>query len=103
MGKYGRLLGWLYIGDAELSLNEQMIAEGYAWEYDGGTKQKTLKICNPSRSWNTCMIGFYLTVSVVLLLVAYAGVEETTRLFVTLIFNLDILLLKYAWSSCAEN
>ena len=30
MGKYGRLLGWLYIGDAELSLNEQMIDEGYA-------------------------------------------------------------------------
>ena len=27
MGKYGRLLGWLYIGDAELSLNEQMIEE----------------------------------------------------------------------------
>ena len=43
MGKYGRLLGWLYIGDAELSLNEIMIEEGYAWEYDGGTKQKTLK------------------------------------------------------------
>jgi micrococcal nuclease len=40
MGKYGRLLGWLYIGDAEESLNEQMITEGYAWEYDGGTKQK---------------------------------------------------------------
>ena len=40
VGKYGRLLGWLYIGDAELSLNEQMIAEGYAWAYDGGTKQK---------------------------------------------------------------
>ena len=40
MGKYGRLLGWLYIGDAELSLNEQMITEGYAWEYDGGTKKK---------------------------------------------------------------
>jgi len=40
MGKYGRLLGWLYIGDAELSLNEQMIAEGLAWEYDGGTKKK---------------------------------------------------------------
>ena len=28
MGKYGRLLGWLYIGDAELSLNEQMIDRG---------------------------------------------------------------------------
>ena len=40
VGKYGRLLGWLYIGDAEVSLNEQMIAEGYAWAYDGGTKQK---------------------------------------------------------------
>ena len=39
-GKYGRLLGWCYIGDAELSLNEQMITEGYAWAYDGGTKQK---------------------------------------------------------------
>ena len=25
MGKYGRLLGWLYIGDSELSLNELMI------------------------------------------------------------------------------
>ena len=25
MGKYGRLLGWLYIGDDELSLNEKMI------------------------------------------------------------------------------
>ncbi len=40
MGKYGRLLGWLYIGDNDLSLNEQMITEGYAWAYDGGTKQK---------------------------------------------------------------
>ena len=39
-GKYGRLLGWLYIGDADVSLNEQMITEGYAWSYDGGTKQK---------------------------------------------------------------
>ena len=40
VGKYGRLLGWLYIGDAELSLNEQMIEEGYAWNYSGGTKCK---------------------------------------------------------------
>ena len=40
MGKYGRLLGWIYIGDSDLSLNEQMITEGYAWEYDGGTKKK---------------------------------------------------------------
>jgi endonuclease YncB( thermonuclease family) len=41
VGKYGRLLGWLYIGgDASSSLNEQMIEEGYAWAYDGGTKKK---------------------------------------------------------------
>ena len=43
VGKYGRLLGWLYIGDAEVSLNEQMIAAGYAWAYDGGTKQKNFE------------------------------------------------------------
>ena len=43
VGKYGRLLGWLYIGDAEFSLNELMIEEGYAWAYDGGTKQKNFE------------------------------------------------------------
>ena len=43
VGKYGRLLGWLYVGDATLSLNEQMITEGYAWAYDGGTKQKNFE------------------------------------------------------------
>ena len=40
VGKYGRLLGWLYVGDEEISLNEMMITEGYAWAYDGGTIQK---------------------------------------------------------------
>ena len=43
VGKYGRLLGWLYIGDNIISINEQMIAEGYAWSYDGGTKQKNFE------------------------------------------------------------
>ena len=43
VGKYGRLLGWLYIGTEEVSLNEQMIEEGYAWSYDGGTKQKNFE------------------------------------------------------------
>ena len=42
-GKYGRLLGWLYINEDAISLNEQMITEGYAWEYDGGTKQKNFE------------------------------------------------------------
>ncbi len=40
VGKYGRLLGWLYIGDNNKSINEQMISQGYAWAYDGGTKKK---------------------------------------------------------------
>ena len=43
VGKYGRLLGWLYVGDSTISLNEQMINAGYAWEYDGGTKQKNFE------------------------------------------------------------
>ena len=43
VGKYGRLLGWLYVGDEDESLNEQMITEGYAWAYDGGTKQKNFE------------------------------------------------------------
>ena len=42
VGKYGRL--WVaYIGDAPVSLNEAMIEEGYAWAYDGGTKQKNFE------------------------------------------------------------
>ena len=43
VGKYGRLLGWLYLGDSESSLNEQMIEEGYAHPYDGGTKDMNLE------------------------------------------------------------
>ena len=43
VGKYGRLLGWLYVGESNISLNELMIEEGYAWEYDGGTKQKNFE------------------------------------------------------------
>ena len=43
VGKYGRLLGWLYVGDEQLSLNEQMITQGYAHAYDGGTKNMDLE------------------------------------------------------------
>ena len=43
VGKYGRLLGWLYIGDDIVSLNEQMIEFGYALAYDGGTKDMDLE------------------------------------------------------------
>ena len=39
-GKYGRMLGWLH-GDDE-DINRIMVIKGYAWEYDGGKKIKTL-------------------------------------------------------------
>jgi micrococcal nuclease len=38
--KYGRILGWLYINEGTKSLNELMIEQGYAWTYNGETKQK---------------------------------------------------------------
>ena len=51
-------LGWLYIGDAELSLNELMITEGYAWAYDGGTKQKDFEeLREIRRSFGTLLEG----------------------------------------------
>ena len=58
MGKYGRLLGWLYIGDSPVSLNEQMITEGYAHAYDGGTKDMNLEALREiRRSFGTLMEG----------------------------------------------
>ena len=47
-----------YIGDAELSLNELMINEGYAWAYDGGTKQKDFEeLREIRRSFGTLLEG----------------------------------------------
>ena len=56
VGKYGRLLGWLYVGDADISLNEQMITEGYAWAYDGGTKQKNFEELREIRRANGTLV-----------------------------------------------
>ena len=43
-GKYGRMLGWFYRDeDTKYSINETMIEQGYAWKYDGGTKEKDLQ------------------------------------------------------------
>ena len=55
-GKYGRLLGWLYCGDELLSLNEQMIAEGYALPYAGGTKNMDLEALREIRRANGTMV-----------------------------------------------
>jgi micrococcal nuclease len=38
--KYGRIIGHLYVNGEDASLNNQMITEGYALSYDGGTKDK---------------------------------------------------------------
>ena len=58
VGKYGRLLGWCYIGDDTVSLNEQMIEEGYAHAYDGGTKDMNLeKLREIRRSFGTLNEG----------------------------------------------
>jgi micrococcal nuclease len=48
--KYGRIIGHLYINDQEASLNNQMINEGYAWEYDGGTKNKDFSVLEARRN-----------------------------------------------------
>lgn len=39
-GKYGRMLGTIWCGVT--NINEEMVSRGYAWEYDGGTKEKNL-------------------------------------------------------------
>ena len=38
--KYGRILGWVFLDGATVSLNEKMILDGYAWGYLGETKVK---------------------------------------------------------------
>jgi len=47
--KYGRILGWLYLDGAEKSVNEALIAGGYAWEYMGDTKVKDFDLLKKRR------------------------------------------------------
>ena len=51
--KYGRIIGHLFINDQETSLNNQMIIEGYAWTYDGGTKKKNFDELDAKRTRNS--------------------------------------------------
>ncbi len=48
--KYGRILGWIFIDDQEISINQQMISEGYAWSYLGDTKVKDFEALAKARS-----------------------------------------------------
>ncbi len=36
-------VAWVSMVEDNVSLNEKMIEEGYAWSYDGGTKQKNFE------------------------------------------------------------
>ena len=48
--KYGRILGWLFLDGSKVSINEQMIADGYAWGYLGDTKVKDFEALAKVRS-----------------------------------------------------
>ena len=48
--KYGRIIGHLFINGQETSLNNQMITEGYALAYDGGTKDKNFDVLKQIRN-----------------------------------------------------
>jgi micrococcal nuclease len=48
--KYGRILGWLFLDGSKVSVNEQMIADGYAWGYLGDTKVKDFEALAKVRS-----------------------------------------------------
>ena len=47
--KYGRILGWLFLDGSKVSVNEQMIADGYAWGYLGDTKVKDFEMLKKAR------------------------------------------------------
>ena len=47
--KYGRILGWIYINDDTVSLNDMMINDGYAWGYLGDTKVKDFAALEKAR------------------------------------------------------
>jgi micrococcal nuclease len=48
--KYGRILGWVFLDGSDLSLNEKMIKDGYAWGYLGDTKVKDFEALAKARA-----------------------------------------------------
>jgi len=51
--KYGRILGWIYLDGEGLSVNEALIAGGYAWGYMGETKVKDFELLKAKRAATT--------------------------------------------------
>ena len=47
--KYGRILGWLYLDNDNISINEKMINQGYAWSYLGDKKVKDFALLDQRR------------------------------------------------------
>jgi micrococcal nuclease len=52
-GKFGRVLGELFIDEFECSVNEQMITEGHAVAYFGGSKQEVKDALMEARNLST--------------------------------------------------
>jgi micrococcal nuclease len=48
--KYGRILGWVFLDGSEISINQKMINDGYAWGYLGDTKVKDFEALAKARS-----------------------------------------------------
>lgn len=55
--KYGRIIGHIFIDAEEESLNNQMITEGYALPYGGGTKDKDWEPLRNIRRQNGTLNG----------------------------------------------
>ncbi len=47
--KYGRILGWIFVDDQKTSINEDLIKDGFAWEYMGETKIKDFDLLKKKR------------------------------------------------------
>jgi micrococcal nuclease len=48
--KYGRILGWVFVDDQKTSVNENLIKDGFAWEYMGETKVKDFELLKKRRT-----------------------------------------------------
>jgi micrococcal nuclease len=48
--KYGRILGWIFVDNQDTSVNDALIAGGYAWGYMGETKIKDFDLLKQRRA-----------------------------------------------------
>ena len=48
--KYGRILGWVFLDGSDVSINQKMISDGYAWGYLGDTKVKDFEALAKARA-----------------------------------------------------